>query len=124
MADHPDYIADFGSYTHFFDGRGNNRFNGWWRFDLSTRYTVPIVSKLDIYVKLDVINVLNNDELIAHQTTGTSALNDAGVRVWVPTGNCGPNDPPSESCTGFGRIRNQLDYQTPRSYFVAIGLNW
>ena len=32
--DNPAYLNDTGTYEHFFDGRGNNRFNNWWRVDI------------------------------------------------------------------------------------------
>jgi hypothetical protein len=149
----PNYLNEGGTtYTHFFDGRGNNRLNGFWRLDLSSRYQIEAWKKLAVWLKLDILNLTNNDELIAWSTAWTSEINSAGVRVWAPSGrpallnpntglpdvNYDPLNPdhvagpsrfdclqtPSANCTGFGDIRNAQDYQLPRSYFVSIGLQW
>jgi hypothetical protein len=37
-------------------------------------------------------------------------------------GNCGLDDEPSVNCSGFGKIRNETDYQIPREYFLTVGL--
>ncbi len=153
LGNDPNYLNDAGlTYTHFFDGRGNNRFNGLWRLDFSGRHEVKLYKDLDFFVKFDILNVTNNDELLTWSTSGTSELNSAGVRSWAPTGrpdDFNPNlngpdlayDPlnadhvagpgrwdcvstPSRNCTGFGQIRNKDDYQLPRSYFFAVGLSW
>ena len=61
-----------------------------------------------------------------YQTSARAAPNAAGTLVWEPTGNCGPGkDPwPSTSCSAFGQIRNEEDYQQPRTYLFTIGLTF
>jgi outer membrane receptor protein involved in Fe transport len=129
LANDPEYIRDTGSYSAFFNGRGNDRFNGWWRLDMSARYQFPIYQRLNAYVKVDVINILNNDEVINWQTTGTPVTVPAqgtGLPniMWAPAGNCGLDDPPSTACSSFGRITGQGNYQTPRSYLLTLGLQF
>lgn len=112
------------SYTRYYDGRGNNRFNDWWRLDLSGRYQIPVWSDISSWLKVSILNVLDNDELTSYQTSGETITNAAGQQVWSPTGTCGPGDEPSEDCTGFGRIRNENDYQLPRTYLVTLGIQF
>lgn len=139
----PQYASSSGSYTYFFDGRGNNRFDNVWSIDTAIRYSVPVIWRVSPFVKLDVRNVLNRDQLIAYQTTGT-AVNVGGNLTWVPSGNaapilangnpnpnyvasCNPDSgdfTPSTQCTGFGRIRGETDYQTPRTFLVTVGLQF
>lgn len=135
----PEYVSSVaaGPYTHFFGGRGNNRFNDVWSLDTALRYSVPVVWRVAPFVKLDVRNVLNNDTLIQYQTTGSAAVVN-GVLTWFPSGNADPRSAtynascnpdsgsfqPSTACTGFGRIRNDLDYQVPRTFLVTLGLQF
>ena len=124
FANDPAYLTDTAnSYSHFFDGRGNNRFRNFERVDLAVRYDVPIFNKLGLWVKTTVINAFNNDELLSFETDGSAALTN-GILQFQPNGNCGINDAPSTSCTGFGQITDEDQYQRPREYFFTVGLRF
>ena len=75
-----------GSQTLFFGERGSQAFAGYGLVDLGMTYQVPVWASLKPWVKLEVLNVLNNDKLIAWDTTITvdpaSALDADGL----PTG--------------------------------------
>jgi hypothetical protein len=129
----PEYVSESGSYTYYFGRngeadqheRGSRRFNDWWSLDLSTGYELPIFSDFNVFLKVAVTNILNNDELISFQTTGIANRDAAGnVTGWAPAGNCGLNSEPSRTCTSFGRIRDQLDYQDPREFLFTVALDF
>ena len=143
LASVDEYQSTPGTYVHFFDGRGNNEFPSVWSLDLGLRYALPLIGSVAPFVKLAVENVLDNDQLIAFQTTGTrSAVNNSDGTFshweWVPTGNANPQaanympscNPasgqfsPSKDCTGFGRIRTQTDYQIPREFLLSVGIQF
>jgi hypothetical protein len=112
VGDEPKYANDAGTaYTHFVGGRGNDRFNGFWRLDLGSRYQFTFWRDLAAYLKFDVINVTNNDELIEFNTAGSVVTNSSGIVKFKPG-------------AAFGTSRSPLDYQDARSYFVSVGLNW
>ena len=75
-----------GSQSLFFGERGSQEFAGYGLVDLGVTYQVPVWSSLKPWVKLEVLNMLNNDKLIAWDTTITvdpaSALDADGL----PTG--------------------------------------
>ena len=122
--DDPAYLGDSGVYTHYFSGRGARRFNDWWSLDLSARYDFKVWKDMGAFLKVGVLNALNNDEVIQFQTTGEAVLDGAGNPIaWQPTGNCGLGDGPSRDCTGFGRIRNDGDYQNPRTFLLTIAID-
>lgn len=124
FSDDPLFLTETGgTYTHFFDGRGEEQFDDWWRFDLSARYEFPLFQQLAAWVKVDALNVLDNDDLIGFRTTA-SAVDQNGTLVWQPAGTCGLNDTPSSTCSSFGRIRNENDYQLPRTFLATIGLRF
>jgi outer membrane receptor protein involved in Fe transport len=120
----PGYLGNPATYTAFFGGRGNHHFNDFWRADLSTRYELPVFRDLHIFMRASALNVFNNHEVIRFATTGRAVRQSDGSFVWQPVGNCGLGDAPSRTCTGFGRIRNQNDYQLPRTYQIAVGLDF
>ena len=119
----PQYLTDNGTYTHFFGGRGTQRFENFRRLDFSARYDIKFWRSLGLWVKATVINLTNEDALIEYNTDA-SAQNINGVLTWVPNGNCGLGDTPSTSCTGFGRISDEEQYQRPREYFFTVGLQF
>jgi hypothetical protein len=122
--DVPEYVSAGPFYRHYFDGRGNNRFDDWWTLDLSARWQFTIFKQLNAWLKATVVNVFDNDGLIAYDTTGFASDDGMGNLSWEPSGNCGPGDSPSVDCTGFGRIRSQEDYQQPRGYWFTLGLSF
>lgn len=109
-SDTPEYINDQGTYTHYYFGRGNQRFQGFWAADLSARYQFPIWKRLQGWVKVDMINFTNEGTLTSFNTSG-STDNSGGVPQWAPGG-------------AFGRIESELDYQTPRQYLLTLGLTF
>lgn len=130
----PEYLGQGASYTHFFDGRGQNEFNSVWSLDFAARWALPIWQRLDAWVKVDVQNILNRDTLTSHLTTGRWVWSDSGTttpgddpnrqRRWAPSGNCTPADSPSTDCTAFGRITGPGNYQQPRTYLLTVGLQF
>lgn len=137
LASVPEYAVSSGTYTHFFNGRGGYRFDDVYSLDVALRYSVPVFFGVSPFVKLDVRNVLDNDTLLSYQTTGTAAVVD-GVLTWFPSGNADPRSAsynascnpdsgsfqPSTACTGFGRIRNETDYQVPRTFLLSLGIQF
>jgi outer membrane receptor for ferrienterochelin and colicin len=106
FADDPTYLQDAtSSYSYYPEGRGTERFNGWWRLDMSARYQFPLVKDLNGWVKVDVLNVTNNDELISFDTSGT-----------IENGNFLPS-------STFGSATD-ADYQLPRSFLLTLGLQF
>ncbi|HVR98045.1 MAG TPA: TonB-dependent receptor, partial [Thermoanaerobaculia bacterium] len=134
MQDDPDYIGDDGNtYTYYFGRNGEidrhernaRRFDGFWAVDLSTRYELPVWKDLNVFLKLAVTNLTDENAVVRHQTSVAPFLNANGEVVGFRTvGNCGLNDDPSESCTGFGRIRNELDYQSPREFLFTVAVDF
>ncbi len=54
-----------------------------------------------------MVNVFDNDALIACDASGAAVDDGPGNLGRAPAGSCGPGDSPSVDCKGFGRIRNQ-----------------
>lgn len=75
-----------GSQVLFFDERGSEEFAGYGLIDLGLTYQVPVVKSLRPWVKVEVLNVLNNDKLIGWDTTVTADATSALDANGLPTG--------------------------------------
>jgi len=132
------YLADdVNQYNYYFGpngeatnhARGTQRFDGYWSLDLAGRYQTPSILGVHPFFKASVLNVTNNHALIKYQTSGravfeTDANGNSQVAHWAPRGNCGLDDKPSTTCTLFGHIRNQNDYQLPRTFQFSLGVQF
>jgi hypothetical protein len=104
------YTSQGGRFTGIYDGRGGNTFDDWWRLDLSARWQIQLWKNLNFWLKVDALNFTNEDTLTTFQTTG-SVNNDGTFPQWEPSSN-------------FGRIRNENDYQVPRTWLFTIGVQF
>ncbi len=75
-----------GSQTLFFGERGSEEFAGYALVDLAVTYRVPVWKTLKPWVKLEVLNALNNDKLIGWDTTVTADAASALDANGLPTG--------------------------------------
>jgi hypothetical protein len=112
-----------GSQTLFFSERGSEEFAGYGLVDLAATYQVPVWNSLRPWLKLEVLNVLNNDKLIAWDTTVTvdpaSALDANGL----PTGYIhGPRFGQGTSTAAYPRSRPGLT--GGRTFFGAFGFRF
>jgi hypothetical protein len=107
----PSVIGAPSTYTKFFDGRGSNRFDGFWHLDTTARYDFSFRKDLSAYIKFDIENITNEDTLISHRTGGTVVTGAGGLDEWQPR-------------SSFGTASSERNYQTPRSYLVSVVFSW
>jgi hypothetical protein len=112
-----------GSQTLFFGGRGSQEFAGYGLFDLAVNYQVPVWQAVKPWVKLEVLNVANNQKLITWDTTiapdPTSPLDADGL----PTGYIrGARFGQATSTANFPRPRPGLT--GGRTFFAAFGVRF
>lgn len=92
--------------TLFFDERGSESFEGYGLLDLGVSYQIPVWRALRPWVKLELLNALNNDKLIAWDTTVTPDATSPRDELGLPTGYVrGPR---------FGEGTANSDYPRPR----------
>jgi hypothetical protein len=100
-----------GSQTLFFGERGGEEFAGYGLVDLGVTYQVPVWSSLKPWVKLEVLNALNNDKLITWDTAITADATSALDADGLPTGFVrGPR---------FGQGTSTANYPRPRPGFTG-----
>ena len=90
----------------FFGDRGSQSFEGFALVDLAVTYSVPVWRSAQPWIKFETFNVLNNQKLIAWDTTITADAASARDEFGLPTGYVqGPR---------FGQGTANSHYPTPR----------
>ena len=108
LARNPGYstITPQTTATLFFGERGSESFEGYGLVDLGLSYQVPVWRALRPWLKLELLNALNNDKLIAWDTTITPDASSPRDEVGQPTG--------FTRGTRFGQGTANTDYPRPR----------
>ena len=130
------YVTPPTSVNYYFSKRGQYRFDTVTATDLSLTYTLP-VSKLNFWVKGDLINSFNEQAQVFGSTSIRTAANNANFVRFNPF-----TDTPKECPQGtagaqckamganwqksptFGTARSANDYQQPRTYRLAVGVRF
>ena len=123
IANDPGYARRPTAQTLFFGERGAGSFAGYALVDLATTWSVPVWRSLSPWLKVEVLNALNNQKAISWDTTVTA--NAAGPRD--------ANGLPLEYVKGpnFGTQTRTTDYPRPRpgidggrTYLMAFGVRF
>ncbi len=91
----------------FFGDRGSQSFEGFALVDLAVTYSVPVWRSAQPWIKFETFNLLNNQKLVAWDTTITADAASARDEFGLPTGYVqGPR---------FGQGTANSHYPTPRA---------
>jgi hypothetical protein len=125
LARNPGYarLPGGGAQTLYFDERGSEDFEGYGVVDFAATYQIPIWRTVRPWLKVEFFNVLNNQKLIAWNTTVTpdpaSPLDANGLRTGYIQAN------------NFGTARTNADYPRPlpgidggRTFQMSFGLRF
>jgi hypothetical protein len=100
-----------GTQTLFFGDRGSQSFDGFALLDLATTYRVPVIRSASPWVKLEVLNLTNNQKVISWDTTVTPDPNSPLDANGLPTGFI--------QGTQFGQPRANTNYPVWRPGFTG-----
>lgn len=107
----------------FFGERGSQSFKGFALVDLAVTYGVPVWKSAQPWIKFEAFNVLNNQKLIAWDTTITADAASARDEFGLPTGYT--------QGARFGQGTSNAHYPTPRAgldggrlFDVAVGFRF
>lgn len=93
------------SQTIFFGDRGSETFKGYGVVDLAATYEIPILARVKPWVMLEIYNVLNNQSLVAWNTTVTPDPASATDALGLPTGY--------RAAPTFGKATSNEHFPTP-----------
>jgi hypothetical protein len=107
----------------FFGARGSQRFEGYQLFDVGVTYGVPVWQSLRPWIKIEVLNVLNNQKLISWDTTIAADAPGPKDADGIPLNYIqGPNFGKATSNGNFPRPRQGMD--GGRTFLVAAGIRF
>ena len=117
------HLPDGGTQTLFFGERGAQTFPGFALLDLAATYQIPVFRTVRPWVKVEILNLTNNQKLISWDTTVTPDPNSPLDANGLPTGYIqGPR---------FGQATANTDYpawrpgQTGgRTYLLSGGIRF
>jgi hypothetical protein len=123
LAANPGYVRLPTSQPIFFGGRGSQSFKGAQLVDLAVTYGVPVWHSVRPWFKVEVLNLLNNQDLLSWDTT--VAPDNAGPRdsYGLPLAYVrGPNFGVGTSNANYARPRQGMD--GGRTFLVAAGVRF
>ncbi len=123
VAANPGYVRLPTSQPIFFGGRGSQSFKGVQVLDLAVTYGVPVWHSVRPWIKLEVLNLLNNQDLLSWDTT--VAPNNAGQKdeYGLPLEYTrGPNFGLGTSNANYARPRQGMD--GGRTFLLAAGVRF
>ncbi len=122
-ASNPGYVRLPASQPVFFGLRGAQEFEDFALFDLGLTYGVPVWQSFRPWVKLEVLNLLNNQQLISWDTTVTADLTGPKDANGLPMNYvAGPNFGKATSNANFARPRQGMD--GGRTFILAAGIRF
>jgi outer membrane receptor protein involved in Fe transport len=130
------YPDQLGTANVFFAPRGSETFAGYGLLDVSAHYNVPVFRDLRPWIKFDIYNIMNNQKLIAWNTTvsqdASTPVDNLGLRTgYTPSTQFGKASGntvtnlnqtaiPTYAPTGFGGTNGNGG----RTFRVAMGLRF
>jgi hypothetical protein len=122
-ANNPGYVRLPPSQPVFFGARGSQSFEGYQLMDLSVTYGVPVWQSLRPWVKLEVLNLLNEQKLISWDTTVGADLAGPRDANGLPLDYVeGPNFGKATANANYPRPRQGMD--GGRTFLVAAGVRF
>jgi hypothetical protein len=122
-ATNPGYVRLPSSQPVFFGTRGSQEFEDYALFDLAVTYGVPVWQSLRPWVRLEVLNLFNNQQLISWDTTVTADLNGPKDPNGLPLNYvAGPNFGKGTSNANYARPRQGMD--GGRTLMLATGIRF
>ena len=119
----PGYVRLPSSQPVFFGARGSQEFADFALFDLAVTYGVPVWQSVRPWVKLEVLNLFNNQQQIAWDTTVAADLNGPKDANGLPLNYItGPNFGKATSNASFARPRQGMD--GGRTFILAAGVRF
>ncbi|MEE2777823.1 MAG: TonB-dependent receptor [Acidobacteriota bacterium] len=100
----------------FYGNRGGQQFDSSRRIDFALLYDLPLPDPVDVWLKAEVFNVLDDDSLLSWDTTVHGVDDGKLDELGRPTAHV--RDP------SFGTARGPEDYETPRELRVSLGVRF
>lgn len=102
--------------TIYFGKRGSEQFDSAHLFDVAINYGIPVFKSLRPWLKLEMVNVFNNQKLIAWNTDVSQDPASPKDRLGLATGYIRGDQ--------FGQADEIGDYPLPRTFRISLGVRF
>jgi outer membrane receptor protein involved in Fe transport len=121
----PAYVTPPTSVNYYFTARDAFRTDTILRTDLSLNFTTRIAGSVEIFVQPQVLNVLNRQGLVGVSTSVRTNVNaGTAYQRFNPFTTAPVQGVNWDYSSTFGKARNNLDYQLPRTFTLAAGVRF
>ena len=132
----PGYATPPSSVTYYYTARDAFHWDDIKRTDLGLNLSTKIANTVEIFVQPQVINLFNNQAVVAGDVTVRTALSPGtgntflpfnpftDVPVKRPTGDTSVKTANWDYAPTFGAPRNSADYQQPRTFMLTMGVRF
>ena len=116
----PGYLVPPSSVTYYASDRGEFRFNGFWRTDLSLSWNKKVVGTTQLFLRAVLNNVFNNHTLTSFNT----ALSTSGMTKFDPFTSTPVEGVNWQKSANFGKASSPSSYQSPRDFYFSVGFRF
>ncbi len=132
----PGYVTPPSSVTYYYTARDAYHWDDVKRTDLGLNLSTKIANTVEIFVQPQVINLFNNQAVIAGDVTVRTALSPGTGNTFLPfnpftetpvkrpTGDTSVKTANWDFGPAFGTPRNSADYQQPRTFILTMGIRF
>ncbi len=129
----PGYTSPPSTVTYYYTARDAFRTGDIKRTDLALTYTYRFFNAVELFLQPQVLNVTNNKGVLAVDTTVRTAVSPGAGNTFLdfnpftttpvqrPNGDTTVKTANWDYGPNFGKPRNNLDYQQPRTFLVTVG---
>jgi len=120
----PGYVQPPRMVMYFFTKPGSFRTDDITRTDLALTCTVRLLRNLELYVRPEVLNLFDEDGVVAVNNTVLTARNSTGLRTFDPFTETPERGIHYDLPPTFGEPTSSADHQLPRTLRVSLGLRF
>ena len=122
----PGYITPPSTVAYYVSDRGEYRFNGTWRTDLSLTWNhkLPGLDKAEVFSRFVMNNVFNNLRVDSFNTTIISRTGDTTLATFNPFTETPVEGVHWKRGPSYGQPTSPSSYQSPRDFNVSVGIRF
>ncbi len=121
----PAYVTPPTSVNYYFTARDAFRTDTIYRTDLALNFSTKVGGAVEVFVQPQVLNVLNGRGLVGVSTVVRTGVTVPGAyQRFNPFTTAPVQGVNWDLASTFGKARNNLDYQLPRTFTVAAGVRF
>jgi hypothetical protein len=120
----PGYFTPPSSVNYYISDRGEYRFDNIWRTDLSLFWSHGIVGTSELFLRFVMNNAFNNSGVDSFNTTIQGPRDLPSLAAFNPFTTTPVEGVNWRKGPAFGQPTGPGSYQSPREYYVSVGIRF